>query len=464
LKSNTILLSIMKFYTNLLGLALLMGPAQAKYEFIPNDKVELEAAILLLCNGTWPGDSAKYWDVQHITNFDGVFANSGDCNPNVEKWKVSHATSLVSMFAGATGFDTYLGKWDLNETADVSGFFDDSCTANSSPIPIPIDPATDPSIGILLPPERDAVNDIDSLAINVPLIPVTDLGYLRDRCVCDGDMGWASFTEMKCVTCADIDKRMGSEGVCVPICPPGAENYYDSCKCTSKLEEYDKYENKCLCEKGAYGDGNGSCKECPKHTEYSTKYPGVGDVEDRCECVNYYEVWSSSKDKCVCEVGAYGDGDDDCEKCPKDMEEDDDSPGTGDKEDRCKCKKEKTTVFDDDEDECVCKENSYEKSKDKCYECKKNKGMEGKDDGKGDGDIYDRCQCKSDNADLVDEECKCNVDSFGEDGDCKKCIDQPGYEPTSVYPGTATPMDPGSGPIEVRCQLAPTAAPSAVPL
>lgn len=444
----------MKLSTNVIGLALLLKSAEAKYEFFPSNKVELEAAVLLLCNGTWPGPKPKYWEVQSITNFDHLFANSGDCNPDVEKWEVSQATSLVSMFAGATGFDTDLSRWDLNETADVSNFFDDSCPTNASPFEIPIDPATNPSLGLLLAPERAAA--VEDLAINVPLIPVTDLGLILDRCECDGDLGFAGYSDLRCVNCADIDKRMGSEGVCVPICPPGAENDLDSCECTSYWEEYDEDLNKCLCEKGAYGDGNGSCKECPEHTEYSTKYLGVGDVDDRCECENKYEVWSNSKNKCVCESGAYGDGDDDCKKCPSDMEADDDEdePGTGDKEDRCQCKREKTTVWDDDE--CVCKAGSYEKSKNKCYECKKNDGMEGKDGkGKGDGDIYERCQCISDNAILDDEQCKCDAESYGDGEDCTRCDSELNWEPKPYLPDGVTPLPPGFGGREERCQCAP---------
>lgn len=444
----------MKFSTNVIGWALLIISAEAKEQFFPSNKVELEAAVLLLCNGTWPGPKVKDWEVQNITNFDHVFADSGTCNPDVEKWEVSQATSLVGMFSGATGFNTDLSKWGLNETADVSNFFDDSCPANASPIEIPIDPASNPSVGILLEPERAAV--VEDLTINVPLIPVTDLGLILDRCACDGDLGFAGYSDFRCVTCSDIDKRMGSEGVCVPICPPGAENDLDSCECTSDYEEYDDDLNKCLCEKGAYGDGNGSCKECPDHTEYSIKYLGTGDVDDRCECENSYEVWSNSRNKCICEEGAYGDGDDDCKKCPSDMEADEDGPGTGDKEDRCKCKREKTTVWDDDEEECVCKKGSYEKSKNKCYECEKNNGMEGKDGkGKGDGDIYERCQCISDNAILIDEQCKCDVYSFGDGENCERCDFLYNWEARVFLSDGFTLIAPGFGYRSERCKCAP---------
>lgn len=431
----------MKFSTgfisshSLLGWALLMGSANAGYEFYPENKEQLEAAALLLCNGTWPGPKTRYWEVKNITNFDRLFADSGNCNPDVEKWEVSQATSLEGMFAGATGFDHDLEKWDIALGADVSNFFADACPANSSAV---IDPGLSNPAGVLFDPSRSAA--LDGLS---PYIPVIDLGEMLERCACDGDLGFNK--DFECVLCEDMNMRKGSKGVCVPICPPGAENYGDTCWCTSDEEEYEKYENTCVCKRGAYGSGNGTCVECPEHTDYKYKtYAGVGPVEDRCECSNYYEVWSSNRDKCICEEGAYGDGGDDCDKCPKDMEADSEGPGTGDKEDRCKCKREKYTTWDDDE--CVCKEGSYEYSKNKCYECKKNYGMEGKDGkGKGDGDIYERCQCISANAVLEDEECICKADSYGDGKYCTPCPVANGLE---AFPN----QGPGNGGLEKRCQ------------
>lgn len=405
----------MKFSTNLffdagaliLGGALLMNSAQAKSQFIPQSKEELEVAAANYCNGTWLGPKLRYWAVTNITNFDRLFADSADCNPDVEKWDVSGATSLEGMFANTSGFDHSLGKWDITLGADVSNFFDEACPANSSAIidPKPLNPA-----GVLFDPSRKA--SLDSLT---PYIPVVDLGELLERCACDGDLGFNNAAE--CVSCEEIGMHKGSKGVCVVNCPPGADNYGDSCWCTSSNEHYDKYENTCICNKGAWGLGNGTCQECPKYTDAKYKaYEGVGTVEERCECENYYEEWSPEEQMCVCSVGAYGDGNDDCDECPDGMEEKDDvGPGIGDEEDRCQCEY-KGMEYDDDEDGCVCKKGYYSttgSTDDKCYSCKKIDGAEGKSGVKeGLGDADDRCQCKDSALSISGNRCVTSSSSF----------------------------------------------------
>jgi len=113
----------------------------------------------------------------------------------------------------------------------------------------------------------------------------------------------------------------------------------------------------------------------------------------------------------VCKSGAYGDGNDDCKKCPDGMEadKDEDEPGTGDIEDRCMCKNSDWTEWDEDEEKCLCKEGAY-MYKDECYECEK--GMEQNDDvdGLGDGDIQDRCQCEKEGYFIPDDRWKCEYE------------------------------------------------------
>jgi len=396
----------MKLFASLL--VALVARASAD-PFVPTTRVQLQNAANMYCAGVWPDNSdPNEWDIGAITNLTHLFANCSDHNPDVSNWNVSSVDSFVGMFENATAFDQDISNWELKPTANTADIFAGACPANSSAIQVQstIDSATisksQSSLrNVLMPVEAAAAFDA-----TVSSQVILELGEIVKRCACDGDLGFNSDSE--CVVCADIDMVKNEEGVCETTCPTGAEKDGDSCDCTSEYEEYDEDENKCVCKKGAYGDGNGTCQKCPDHTEekYGV-YAGVGDIEDRCECEEYYEVWDSDEEMCVCKKGAYGDGDGDCEKCPDGMEADEDEPGTGDKEDRCKCSNSDWTKWDDDEEKCLCKEGAY-MYKDWCYECSKD--MEAKEKGLGDGDIQERCKCENTDFTIPDGEYSCEYD------------------------------------------------------
>jgi len=396
----------MKLFATLL-VAFVARASADEEQFVPTTRGQLQSAAMLYCAGLWPDteeSDPKNWNIEAVTDLNHLFANYSDCNPDVSNWNVSSVDSLVGMFENATGFDQDISNWQLKPSANTTDIFARACPANSTTIQVQsvVDSAT------ISRSESSLRNVLMPSAFDAPIGSevVIELGEIAKRCACDGDLGFNSDSE--CVVCADIDMVKNEEGVCETTCPTGAEKDGDSCYCTSYYEEYDEDENKCVCSKGAYGDGNGTCEQCPDHTKkkYGV-YAGVGDIEDRCECEEYYEVWDSDEEMCVCKKGAYGDGDGDCEKCPDGMEADEDEPGTGDKEDRCKCTHSDWTKWDDDEEKCLCKEGAY-MWKDECYECEKD--MEAKETGLGDGDIQDRCQCEDDEYIIPDGKYECKYD------------------------------------------------------
>ena len=421
------------------------------FSFVPTTREHLQSAANMYCAGVWPKYSdPKDWDIEAITNLDHLFANFGDCNPDVSNWKVSSVDSLVGMFENTPGFDRDISNWQLKPSANTENIFAGACPADSTAIQVQ---STDDSVTISRS-ESSLRNVLMPSAVDARVSSevVIDFGEIAKRCACDGYLGFNSDSE--CVDCADIDMVKNEEGVCETTCPTGAEKDGDSCYCTSYYEQYDEDENKCVCTKGAYGDGNGSCEKCPDHTERKKGvYAGVGDIEDRCECEEYYEVWDEDEEMCVCKKGAYGDGDGDCEKCPDGMEADEDEPGTGDKEDRCKCTNSYWTKWDDDEEKCLCKEGAY-MYKDECYKCEKD--MKAKEEELGDGDIQDRCECEEDGFKIPDgkyyckfdckkanteyagnSECACKKGYYEvADGDCTKCPDGMKAKESSIKYGT----------------------------
>ncbi len=65
------------------------------------------------------------WDVNHITNMEGLFAGFSDFNSNISGWNVSGVTNMKEMFYNNFGsaFNQDLGTWDVGNVTNMKNMF-----------------------------------------------------------------------------------------------------------------------------------------------------------------------------------------------------------------------------------------------------------------------------------------------------------------------------------------------------
>ena len=60
---------------------------------------------------SYTGSGISNWDVDHVSDFTGMFNGASSFNADISQWNVSSATTLAEMFKGATAFNQDISNW-----------------------------------------------------------------------------------------------------------------------------------------------------------------------------------------------------------------------------------------------------------------------------------------------------------------------------------------------------------------
>ncbi len=85
----------------------------------------------------YPGTSLEYslssipnfnsdmflWDMQHVTNMNGMFYQNSNFNKPINNWNVSKVTNMTGMFRQATAFNQPLDNWDVSGVTSMAYMF-----------------------------------------------------------------------------------------------------------------------------------------------------------------------------------------------------------------------------------------------------------------------------------------------------------------------------------------------------
>ena len=78
--------------------------------------------------------SVSNWNVNNITNMDGLLQNKSNFNVDIGFWTVSNVKSMDNMFNGATAFDNggsdFIGNWIVSAVTSMEAMFQNASAFN----------------------------------------------------------------------------------------------------------------------------------------------------------------------------------------------------------------------------------------------------------------------------------------------------------------------------------------------
>ena len=72
------------------------------------------------------------WNVNNVTNMEGLFNNCKKFNCDLSKWDVSNVKDMSYMFYNCGNFDCDLSKWDVSKVENMSNMFY-NCNLKNTP-------------------------------------------------------------------------------------------------------------------------------------------------------------------------------------------------------------------------------------------------------------------------------------------------------------------------------------------
>ncbi|BCD45887.1 hypothetical protein NHP194003_13910 [Helicobacter suis] len=68
-------------------------------------------------------EGLETWDVSHVINMYGIFANATCLNHDISNWNVSRVEDMSCMFFRCENFNQPLNNWNVSRVEDMSDMF-----------------------------------------------------------------------------------------------------------------------------------------------------------------------------------------------------------------------------------------------------------------------------------------------------------------------------------------------------
>lgn len=101
--------------------------------FQPEDKYDLQIAIIAYMNGDDTKGAPNTWDVSQVTDMSSLFLDNVTFNEDISNWDVSNVTDMRNMFTNCQNFNQPLNNWNVSNVTNMENMFE-GCTEFDQPL------------------------------------------------------------------------------------------------------------------------------------------------------------------------------------------------------------------------------------------------------------------------------------------------------------------------------------------